>query len=128
MTQRALLLIVVASIAGCSFLNTADPPVEEEGAHVGSAPDAAPDTGVDGDGDGVAPRVCGGQDCNDAQPLTFPGAPELCDGTDNSCDGVVDTALAANACASDQICSAGACLCLDGKTECASGCVEAPHR
>lgn len=79
---------------------------------------------LDGDGDGVPPRVCGGQDCNDAQRLTFPGAPELCDGTDNSCDGLVDTPLATTACASDQSCSGGRCVCLNGKSECASGCVD----
>ena len=29
-------------------------------------------------------------DCNDLEPLTFPGADELCDGADNDCDGTVD--------------------------------------
>ena len=29
-------------------------------------------------------------DCDDAQALSFPGNPELCDGLDNNCDGVVD--------------------------------------
>jgi alpha-tubulin suppressor-like RCC1 family protein len=79
---------------------------------------------LDGDGDGVPPRVCGGSDCNDAERLTYPGAPELCDGTDNSCDGVVDTPLSETACTKEQSCMAGVCLCLGGKTECASGCVD----
>ena len=37
--------------------------------------------------------VCSGgpvSDCNDDCPSCFPGAPEVCDGTDNSCDGDVD--------------------------------------
>ncbi len=29
-------------------------------------------------------------DCDDADPAIYPGAPELCDGLDNNCDGVAD--------------------------------------
>jgi glucose/arabinose dehydrogenase len=38
--------------------------------------------GSDGDGDTFACAV----DCDDADPATFPGAPELCDGDRNNCD------------------------------------------
>lgn len=31
-----------------------------------------------------------GDDCNDASPLSHPGAREVCDGVDNDCNGVVD--------------------------------------
>ena len=44
-------------------------------------------SGVDADADGFS--QCQG-DCNDATAVTFPGAPELCDGFDNDCDTQID--------------------------------------
>ncbi|HEU5179824.1 MAG TPA: MopE-related protein [Candidatus Polarisedimenticolia bacterium] len=41
----------------------------------------------DPDGDGFS--VCEG-DCDDTRPTVHPGAPELCDGLDNDCDGPID--------------------------------------
>ena len=58
---------------------------------------------VDADGDGFGDpagptEVCAlsagfsttGDDCDDADPDSFPGAPERCDTADNDCDGVTD--------------------------------------
>ena len=51
---------------------------------------------IDGDGDGFGSPgnpLCpmGGQeDCDDLSATSHPGAPEVCDGLDNSCDGNVD--------------------------------------
>ncbi len=46
--------------------------------------------GTDVDGDGQLDLVCGGTDCDDKDPLTYAGAPERCDGKDNSCNGLID--------------------------------------
>jgi len=43
-------------------------------------------TCVDADEDGHFAARCGGDDCDDADPTAYPGAPELCDGADNDCD------------------------------------------
>ncbi|AKT37134.1 choice-of-anchor L domain-containing protein [Chondromyces crocatus] len=41
---------------------------------------------IDNDGDGI--NSC--DDCDDANPNTYPGAPEYCDGVDNNCNGEID--------------------------------------
>ncbi|CAN0510582.1 unnamed protein product, partial [Laminaria digitata] len=47
----------------------------------------------DADLDGY-PALCpDATDCDDADPRSFPGAPELCDGADNDCDGLKDEDL-----------------------------------
>ena len=56
------------------------------------------DEDFDGDGDGVStcgadgdPATAEDNDCDDNDDQIHPGAPELCDGLDNDCDGVVPT-------------------------------------
>ena len=34
-----------------------------------------------------------GGDCDDTESTVFPGAPEICDGLDNDCDGAIDDGL-----------------------------------
>ena len=49
---------------------------------------ATPDvTETDNDGDGVTVED---GDCNDDDATIFPGAPEICNGLDNDCDGLID--------------------------------------
>ena len=43
----------------------------------------------DDDNDGVIDEL----DCNPTEKLAYPEAPEVCDGVDNDCDGVVDNAF-----------------------------------
>ena len=42
---------------------------------------------IDSDGDGFTPNE---GDCDDSDDTVYPGAPELCDGKDNNCNGEVD--------------------------------------
>ena len=42
----------------------------------------------DRDEDGTEALACGGDDCIDTDPKTYPGALDICDGIDNDCDGI----------------------------------------
>lgn len=76
----------------------------------------------DGDGYGIGPG-CLGEDCDDSDPLTYVGAPERCDGVDNSCNGRIDdNPLDAGAsCNTGELgeCQYGTTECVDGALLCA---------
>lgn len=76
---------------------------------------------LDKDGDGHSPAVCGGDDCNDADPTIFPGHSEVCDGLDNDCDGTIDN----DATCDDPLtsCQSGACACRP-ENLCNGACVD----
>ena len=61
----------------------------------------------DNDGDGYPNDV----DCDDSNPFVYPGAPELCDGFDNDCNGIVDDNTMD--CPSGSVCVNGVCTFID---------------
>ncbi len=66
----------------------------------------------DADGDGYPADV----DCDDNDPLTYPGAPELCDLKDNDCDLLVDEDLGTTTC--------GLGVCLHTIENCVNGQIQ----
>lgn len=57
----------------------------QEDANMNFIGDACEST-ADDDGDGWP----AGLECNDGNPQVYPNAPEICDGLDNDCDGMID--------------------------------------
>jgi len=77
-----LVLSLGVSLVACGDKDTVD---EDDDADTTDTGDGI-GGGLDADGDGYID----GQDCDDADASSYPGAPEICDDADNDCDGFVD--------------------------------------
>jgi hypothetical protein len=78
---------------------------------------------LDGDGDGDPPRVCGGSDCDDSNPMVSSTAMEICDGADDDCDTRIDEGASAT-CGAGASCTAGECTCGTGQSYCGGTCID----
>ncbi len=83
---------------------------------------------LDKDGDGSAPSVCGGADCDDSDPEVYPGATEFCNGKDDDCNGQIDDGSDEALCGPTDLtggeeCVSGTCTCLPDH-QCGSDCID----
>jgi len=94
--MRALLLLLLLAACDAGSVQIVGPgfaPANEDPPPVG---DTADDRTVDTESDGPAPidddndGVEASADCDDTNAAIYPGAPELCDGVDQNCDGTPD--------------------------------------
>ncbi len=93
-------------------------------------------TVADSDYDGFASIACGGTDCNDNSPSTYPNAPEICgDSTDQNCDSLdvscqicqVNTSISSRCSCGSLIVSSGYCCNnLSSSTECSNPTLPQP--
>lgn len=82
-----------------SMANSETPDMGADAEDMAIEPDEGPDNNepsniinpsCDADNDGEMSIECGGEDCDDGDPLRKPGNPEFCDEIDNDCDDVIN--------------------------------------
>ncbi|MFH2006850.1 MAG: MopE-related protein [bacterium] len=90
---------VLAAVCSLALLGSAcGPKATGTGSDSGVAGDGQADVyiapvcegGTDLDGDGYGPGCPAGPDCDDTNEFVHPGAPEVCNGEDDNCDGTAD--------------------------------------
>ena len=85
---RSLLVVLAVALAACGKATPLSPVVD-----AGSTP-LPTSVCLDNDGDGFSGTGdCAHEaivDCNDRDPVAFPGALELCNGQDDNCNGAID--------------------------------------
>jgi len=125
-------IVVAGSLAavGCNPSPMTEDEQEEKPAPVcGTDECQEPDAGqencdCDQDHDGYLSVECGGNDCDDLNPMRHPGAQEQCNGRDDNCDGRIDDDPSNVGLSCVAPYAVGACQA--GKTACEGGAIVCP--
>lgn len=94
LVARPATCVTPEPLSGSPTFDAGDPAIlDPDGSRSDLGATGGPDAIRDRDGDGTTDDL----DCNDADPEQGPDLPELCDGDDDDCDGLVDEGCATDA-------------------------------